>query len=952
MSIMDGPTKSPPPPEPDKTIENLLKTLNNNIMKMNSGITDINKSLKGQSTLLKNMFDNASGTKILEKLFSAIKGKKERGGDTTDWEKILEKQFGKNTSDTLDSIKAFVTGDFKKLLGNIDKMANTRSLEDSLFKKYGNNMENMSKALDVLSHDKEYNKARTKSNFNETWKGMTGGPGHLGLPALGVELQKKFPLLGLIPGLGLNPNASGSQAEKLDTERSIRHKGGNKTVAKAADKFFTKENKKRGPVLDSKKFNNKFGPRGTNREARKKARLIPEYKKRKPAQPKKPPIKTEFSSSDNYWKSSSSKSIYDLWKPSSPSTTPLSKKSRAVRTPKADDILPNPEIVDSPVSNLVNAERRERKSKKSRATTASKPSLGGDTLGTVRTPEADDILPNPEIVDSPVSNLVNAERRERKSKKSRATTASKPSLGGDTLGTVGNAGGGIANALGGNTKNSISEWPGKIKVTDSQVAKLPFYLSAPPLLLHSDLLSVLEAIKGGGKGGGKGLGMAEMAGASFLGGIIPPALLGLAALAKTIFTRLNPKGASRSAAKALEKALADRKAKLAAERTARALKERTARAAGKKGASAADKAAAKKAADKLAKASRERAASTAKVATKRAGVKATKKIVVDQEARVASRALKGASRFAKGIPFLGALISAGFTAAEIVDIQKDDSLSKAEKTSKTGGAVGAVAFSAIGASIGASIGLPLGIAGVIIGGLIGGLIGEAGGRAIGTALNKEENLPGTDQGKALTNAGIPTTSAGKNTLSRTAWISGNVAAISSIPDSTKKKISYDKYWWKDDKNNIFYADDSTKKNKSQYIPPTDDISGIPKLNNLGIKGIEKLLTSEPKKFHTGGILPKSEVPFRGLEGEVVLSPYESQGFKKDIMHLVDKATDSKPQNINNKLEAMMAQLVEIQQTLIDETKKGNDILKKATEKPAPPTTPAKPPMNALQKAIG
>ena len=96
----------------------------------------------------------------------------------------------------------------------------------------------------------------------------------------------------------------------------------------------------------------------------------------------------------------------------------------------------------------------------------------------------------------------------------------------------------------------------------------------------------------------------------------------------------------------------------------------------------------------------------------------------------------GILRSIKGVPIIGGLISAGFTALEVLP---DDSKTTAEKTGAIAGSgAGAIAGTAAGAALGAQIGIlggPIGIAvGTVVGGAIGGIMGSDLGQALGEGL--------------------------------------------------------------------------------------------------------------------------------------------------------------------------------------------------------------------------
>jgi hypothetical protein len=77
----------------------------------------------------------------------------------------------------------------------------------------------------------------------------------------------------------------------------------------------------------------------------------------------------------------------------------------------------------------------------------------------------------------------------------------------------------------------------------------------------------------------------------------------------------------------------------------------------------------------------------------------------------------------------------------------------------------------------------------------------------------------------------------------------------------------------------------------------------------------------------GGAIPKTG-PYQMHKGEIVLNPNESEGFRKNIQTLVDKASEVKPetQNNNRELVDLLKKNNEAIEKLLIETTKGNDIL--------------------------
>lgn len=112
-----------------------------------------------------------------------------------------------------------------------------------------------------------------------------------------------------------------------------------------------------------------------------------------------------------------------------------------------------------------------------------------------------------------------------------------------------------------------------------------------------------------------------------------------------------------------------------------------------------------------------------------------------------ARAGKGIGGALKRVPLLGAALAAVGIGAGVYESETDDSLSRAEKDKKTGGAVGGgtgaiggmLAGGAAGAKLGATLGLlggPVGVAigtgiGSLVGGIAGGFFGEKAGAIMG-----------------------------------------------------------------------------------------------------------------------------------------------------------------------------------------------------------------------------
>ena len=94
--------------------------------------------------------------------------------------------------------------------------------------------------------------------------------------------------------------------------------------------------------------------------------------------------------------------------------------------------------------------------------------------------------------------------------------------------------------------------------------------------------------------------------------------------------------------------------------------------------------------------------------------------------------LKGASKFlGKGLPFLGPLLQAGFTADEIYEIQKNNDLTAEQKAIQTESAAAGGVGSLVGGGIGAAIGtVLLGPLGTVLGGMAGSFFGESLARLI------------------------------------------------------------------------------------------------------------------------------------------------------------------------------------------------------------------------------
>lgn len=141
----------------------------------------------------------------------------------------------------------------------------------------------------------------------------------------------------------------------------------------------------------------------------------------------------------------------------------------------------------------------------------------------------------------------------------------------------------------------------------------------------------------------------------------------------------------------------------------------------------------------------------------------------------------------------------------------------------------------------------------------------------------------------------------------------------------------------DDKTFSKNLEDRSIQNKKDY-----NKTGIMSDYNdpINIKGLE----TKGMKFHTGGVLPgMKELPFTGLPGEVVLSPYESQDFKRGIQDLVDKASGATTPINTKELEKEIKELITLQKELIQITKEGNGILNKNESKPKEESSKSIPP---------
>lgn len=106
-----------------------------------------------------------------------------------------------------------------------------------------------------------------------------------------------------------------------------------------------------------------------------------------------------------------------------------------------------------------------------------------------------------------------------------------------------------------------------------------------------------------------------------------------------------------------------------------------------------------------------------------------------------AKAGKGAKGFMKRIPLLGSLISLGFMAGDVYSSESDDSLTRAQKNVKTGGAigkgVGGLAGAVAGGAAGAAIGSAVPVVGTVIGGVVGSILGSLGGGKIGDILGSK-----------------------------------------------------------------------------------------------------------------------------------------------------------------------------------------------------------------------
>jgi uncharacterized membrane protein len=97
------------------------------------------------------------------------------------------------------------------------------------------------------------------------------------------------------------------------------------------------------------------------------------------------------------------------------------------------------------------------------------------------------------------------------------------------------------------------------------------------------------------------------------------------------------------------------------------------------------------------------------------------------------------AKFGSRIPFVGAAVTTGLAAYDIVDAKQDQTLSKDEKDKRIGGAVGGAAGSIAGTVAGAKVGVALGAAvgsvvpvvGTAVGAAVGGLIGSLAGGWLG-----------------------------------------------------------------------------------------------------------------------------------------------------------------------------------------------------------------------------
>jgi len=133
--------------------------------------------------------------------------------------------------------------------------------------------------------------------------------------------------------------------------------------------------------------------------------------------------------------------------------------------------------------------------------------------------------------------------------------------------------------------------------------------------------------------------------------------------------------------------------------------------------------------------------------------------------------LKGASKFlGKGLPFLGPLLQAGFTADEIYEIQKNNDLTAEQKAIQTESAAAGGVGSLVGGGIGAAIGtVLLGPLGTVLGGMAGSFFGESLARLI--SENRDRGPAVTNQ-QVLAASGLPNKQVGPNGIIKNSFTTG------------------------------------------------------------------------------------------------------------------------------------------------------------------------------------
>jgi hypothetical protein len=140
-------------------------------------------------------------------------------------------------------------------------------------------------------------------------------------------------------------------------------------------------------------------------------------------------------------------------------------------------------------------------------------------------------------------------------------------------------------------------------------------------------------------------------------------------------------------------------------------------------------------------------------------------------AKAVGSGLKGASKFlGKAIPFLGPLLQAGFTAAEIYEIQSNNDLTAEQKAIQTESAGAGGVGSLVGGGIGAAIGtVLLGPLGTVLGGMAGSFFGESLARLI--SENRDRSIPATNQ-QVLAASGLPNKQVGPNGIVKNSFTTG------------------------------------------------------------------------------------------------------------------------------------------------------------------------------------